>query len=228
MAREPEKLTFRDRLRQIGAAFTFARQRDPLIALWLLGAALVPLVLILGVAALTGWWLYLTPFAILLALIAAMLVFNRRITKATYAEIADKPGAAAMLLQNMRGNWRVAPAAAFTPQQDMVHRVVGRPGIILVIEGSQQRLKNMLAQEKRRINRVAPDTPIYEIVVGEGEGQVALMKLQTHLVKLPRNLTPSQLGALDDRLTALAGTAPPIPKGPMPKGARAPKLKQRR
>lgn len=223
MAKEPEKVSFRDRLRQFGTAFTFARRHDKLLVLWLIGAFLVPLAAAVALSVVTGLWLFIMPAGFLFAVLATMIVFNRRISKATFAEIDGKPGAAAALLQNMRGNWRVTPAAAFTPQQDMAHRIIGRPGIILVVEGSVTRLKNAIAQEKKRIQRIAPDTPIYDVVIGDGEGEVPLRKLQSHLVKLPRNITPRQVNALEERLRALAGTKPPIPKGPLPKGARMPK-----
>src|SRR5262245_26418577 len=110
MAKEPEKVSFRDRLRQLGTAFTFARQHDSLLIPWLIAAIVVPLGVTLGVAYATGMWLYIVPTGILLTVIVAMLVFSRRVSKATYAEIEGKPGAAAALLQNMRGNWRVNPA----------------------------------------------------------------------------------------------------------------------
>jgi hypothetical protein len=104
-----------------------------------------------------------------------------------------------------------------------VHRVVGRPGVILLIEGSPARLKNLIVQEKKRVSRVAPDVPVYDITVGDGEGEVPLRKLQTHFIKMPRNITPKQINALENRLQALTATRPPLPKGPLPKGARMPK-----
>jgi hypothetical protein len=145
------------------------------------------------------------------------------VSRATFAEVEGKPGAAAAVLQNMRGNWRITPGVAATPQQDVAHRVVGRPGVILLIEGSPTRLKNLIVQEKKRVSRVAPEIPVYDITVGDGDGQVPLRKLQTHLIKMPRNITPKQINALESRLQALGGVRPPIPKGPLPKGARMPK-----
>jgi hypothetical protein len=112
---------------------------------------------------------------------------------------------------------------AFTPQQDFVHRVVGRPGVILVVEGSPTRLKNLIVQEKKKVGRVAPEVPVYDVTVGAGQGQVPIRKLQTHFIKLPRNITPKQINAVESRLQALSATRPPLPKGPLPKGARMPK-----
>jgi hypothetical protein len=223
MATSEEKLSFRDRFKQIGPAFSFVRRHDKLIIPLLLLTFLVPIAVGVGVALLTGDWLLTMPLAVAISLLLTMILFTRRVARATYAEVEGKPGAAAAVLQNMRGNWRITPGVAATVQQDVVHRVVGRPGVILLIEGSPARLKNLIVQEKKRVSRVAPEIPIYDVAVGDGEGEVPLRKLQTHMVKMPRNITPKQINALENRLQALTATRPPLPKGPLPKGARMPK-----
>jgi hypothetical protein len=43
---------------------------------------------------------------------------------------------------------------AVNAKQDMVHRVVGRCGIVLVGEGAPQRVKGLLAKERKRMQRV--------------------------------------------------------------------------
>jgi hypothetical protein len=102
-----------------------------------------------------------------------------------------------------------------------VHRVLGRPGVILVGEGSAQRVRGLLAQEKKRVARVAGDTPIYDLLLGDEEDQIPLRRLSNHLTKLPRNLTPAQVNTVEKRLQALGGSkTPPLPKGPLPRGAR--------
>jgi hypothetical protein len=223
MATDSSKPSFRDRIRQIGTAFSFTRKHDKLIVPLLLGVFLVPVLIGVVVGLVTGQWITTMPLAVLLGVLLALIVFSRRVSKATYAEVEGKPGAAAAILQNMRGNWRITPAVAVTPQQDIVHRVVGRPGVILVIEGSPGRLKNLVVQEKKRVGRVAPEIPVYDVTVGNGEGQISLRKLQAHFVRLPRNITPKQINALEGRLQALGAARPPLPKGPLPKGARMPK-----
>jgi hypothetical protein len=105
---------------------------------------------------------------------------------------------------------------------DAVHRAIGRPGIILVGEGAPHRVKPLLAQEKKKIARVVGDTPIYDVIVGNEEGQTPLRKLNQYLMKLPRNISPAEVIDLDNRLTALsAHTAQAgLPKGPMPAGVK--------
>jgi hypothetical protein len=105
----------------------------------------------------------------------------------------------------------------------MVHRVLGRPGIVLVSEAPPARAGNLLSNEKKRTARFVGDTPIFEIQAGDGEGQVPLRKLQGAVMKLPQNLKPAEVTTLRRRLDALTQTPLPIPKGPLPKGARIPK-----
>ncbi len=117
-----------------------------------------------------------------------------------YKQAEGTPGAAAWSLQNnLRGKWRITPAVAGTAQLDAVHRVIGRPGVILVGEGAPHRVKPLLAQEKKRIARVVGTTPIYDVIIGNDEGQVPLRKLNSYLTRLPRNISANTVGELDNR-----------------------------
>jgi hypothetical protein len=161
--------------------------------------------------------------AIPAALLAATFWFSRRAMKAAYAQIEGQPGAAAAVIQSIRGgNWLVTPAVAVNKNQDIITRVVGRPGVVLVSEGPSNRVVPMLANERKRTARWLPDVPIYEIQVGNDEGQVTLGKLQSALGKLPKNLRGGEITEMRRRLDALgnAASAMPIPKGPMPTSAR--------
>jgi len=213
----------RERGKQVVAAFRFTRKHDRLLVPLLLVAFAVPLLVAGVVSALTGAWWTTTPLGVLTALLALMVVFGRRAATATYAEVEGQAGASVAVLQNMRGDWRITPVVAVSPQQDMVHRVIGRPGIILVAEGSPGRVGPLIGQEKKRIARVAGGIEVYDVVVGNDEGQVPLRKLQAHFLKLPKNVTPKQVNAVEKRLQALGTARPPMPKGPLPKGVRLPK-----
>ena len=81
-------------------------------------------------------------------------------------------GAAASALTMLRRGWKTDPVVGFNRQQDVVHRVVGPPGIVLVGEGNPQRLRALMADERRKHERVLPETPIHEVVCGNGEGEV--------------------------------------------------------
>lgn len=209
------------KLRQLRVAFSITRQRDPRLVAWVSLGFLAAFGVALLILTLVGGPLVLNLIvAILAGVLAFMIIFGRRAQRAAFAQVAGQPGAAAWVLEGMRGNWRTTPAVAGNSQLDTVHRVIGRPGVILVGEGMPQRVRNLLAQEKKRTARVSGDTPIYDVIVGDNEGQVALNKLSKYFLKLPRNLSPAQVNALDNRLQALGGSRAGLPRGPLPKNAR--------
>ena len=151
-----------------------------------------------------------------------MIVFGQLAQRTQYSMLEGRPGAAASIVENMRGRWVVTPAVQANRNMDVVHRVVGQPGVILLAEGPRVRVGKLIGAEKKRISRAASEVPIYDIQVGCDEGQVPIGKLQRHLTKLPRNLKKDQVSELIDRLNALP-QAMQMPKGPIPKGARMPK-----
>lgn len=207
----------RERIRQFRLAWQQLRQIDDrAVGMVLLGAT-IGLLLGVGLGFLIAIWA-MPVFGVLFAGLGALIVFNRRIQKAQYAAIEGQPGAAAAVLQTMRGQWFVSPAVAMTAKQDMVHRVLGRCGIVLVGEGASQRVKGLLAKERKRLGRVVGDTPMHTLVVGDGDGQVPLTKLQATLTKLPRELKKTEVPKLERRLKPL-DNAPPIPKGIDPMAA---------
>lgn len=221
MAKQPEKVPFRERLAQIRAAFVFTAKRDRLFIPLVVLAVLVPIAATVALYLFAGGWMWI-PVGVLGILLATLIVLNLRANKVMMAEAEGQPGAAAAILEQMRGDWRVTPAVQITTQQDFVHRVLGRPGIVLIAEGSPHRVRSLLGQEKKRLSRVAGDTPVYDFTIGEDEDLLSIRKLRRTLLKLPRNITGKQVNALDTRLTAL-GNRPQIPKGPIPKNMRPPK-----
>jgi len=174
------------------------------------------------VGLLTGLPGLLIPLGVLAGLATAMILFGRFAQSAQYAAVEGQPGAAAAILQSMRGGWTVTPAVAANRNMDVVHRAVGRPGVVLVGEGSPTRLPGLLAAEKKRISRVAYETPIYDFQVGNEEGQVPISKLQRKIARLPRNLKGADVTELNYRLKALPQSLQ-APKGPMPRSGRMPR-----
>jgi hypothetical protein len=220
-AQEPEKVSFFGRFKQIGMVFSFTAKRDKKFVPLVLVAVLVPLAAGI-VATVLGTGLLWLPIGIMVALIATMIILNLRSQKAMMAEAEGQPGAAASIVETMRGDWRVSPAIASTTQFDMVHLVIGRPGVILLGEGSPNRVRGLIAQEKRRLVKVIGSADLRDYMIGNGEGQVPLAKLRTTLMKLPRTITGKDVNALDKRLTALSAR-PQMPKGAIPKNMRPPK-----
>jgi hypothetical protein len=210
------------RLKQIRMIAQVLRQANPKALPLVFGAAIGTLVLVIVLGLVIGQLWFAIPLGILAAVAVGMLVFGQVAQRTQYKMLAGQPGAAASVLESMRGSWTVTPAVSGNRNLDLVHRVVGRPGVILVAEGPASRVGQLLGAEKKRIARAAQQVPIYDFQVGEDEGQVPIGKLQRQLAKLPRNLTKAQVSELNDRLRALPQTMK-MPKGPIPKGARMPK-----
>jgi uncharacterized protein DUF4191 len=227
-AKQAAKAARRERFSQIWQAFQMQRKEDKLLLPLMIGAVVVTALVLFGIGLLIGQEWFLLPTGVLLGVLLAVIIFGRRVQKNVYAKAAGQPGAAGWALDNMRGQWRVTQAVAGTTQLDAVHRVIGRPGVILVAEGVPHRTKGLVAQEKKRVSRIVGQVPIYEVLVGDEEGQVPLSKLQRHVTKLPRNIDKSQMETVEKRLAALAARGgPAMPKGPMPKGAQQMKGMQR-
>lgn len=206
----------------MGQAFTLTRKQDPKFLPYLiLFSVLAAAALYLLVLWITDSALLPIPFAVFGFLIVGMLVFSRRAQAAMYGQAEGQPGAAGWLMeQQLKGDWRLTQGIAGTTSLDVVHRLVGRPGIVLVGEGAPHRVRGLIAQEKKKISRVAGDTPIYDVTVGTNEGELRLGKLNRYLLKLPNNLSKQEVAALDKRLAALGGARMPVPQGPMPQGAK--------
>jgi hypothetical protein len=202
----------------IGQAYKLTYKNDPKLP-WVM---LITFVVVAGLVELVGILLgspfFFLPIAILVGLLATLIVFGRRAQGTAYRQVEGQPGAASWVLEGMRGDWRVSSGVAGNRELDAVHRVLGRPGIVLVGEGNPNRVRGLIAQEKRRIAKVVGDTPIYDVAVGDGEGQVPLKKLSAHVMKLPRNLSAAEVNALGKRMSALGGARMPVPGGPLPGG----------
>jgi F0F1-type ATP synthase assembly protein I len=217
---EPDKM---NRRQQVVATYKMAKQSDRWLGLWVLGAFVVgaaigfglffffpgggPIGLAIAVAG-----------GLLMGLLAAVVVFGRRAQKSAFRQMEGRPGAAGQALGMLRRGWKTDPMIAFNKQQDVVHRVVGPPGIVLVGEGNPNRLRGLLTNERRKHERVAAEIPIHEVVCGNGEGEVPLPRLVKHVTKLGKNVKPADLTDVLNRLKALDASRSniPLPKGPVP------------
>jgi hypothetical protein len=219
----PAKPPKQSRTAQIRAAYTMTRKVDPMVGWVTLATGFLVLAVTVAIGFLIGHPVYLGLIGLMLGFLAATIVFGRRAERAAFRQVEGQPGAAAAALNMLRRGWTVTPAVAVTRNQDVVHRAVGRPGVVLIGEGSPTRVGNLLATEKRKVARFVPDVPVYDVQAGTEPGQVPLPKLNRHLMKLPRNLKTYQVTEVNRRLKALGATNLPIPKGPMPRNVRMPK-----
>ena len=213
--KSPRFQTFKD-------AYSVTKTVKPWIPFALIGIFLVIWVIGIGVGIALGHPVYFAFIFLPLAVLMTLLFFTRQAGAAAYSSIEGQIGAGASVLMAIRKGWATTPAVAVARNQDMVHRSVGRAGIVLTGEGSSA-VNQMLTEERKKTERFAPGVPITLVVVGDEKSQVPLRKLQKHLQKLPKKLTARQMREVRARLKAVGGLSIPIPKGPMP--TRAPKMR---
>jgi hypothetical protein len=205
--------------------YRMAKATDKRIGVWSLLA-------LVGGAALGAGLFYLLPprdFGVVKAIltvlgalcvgsVAGLIVFSRRAQRAAFQQMEGQPGAAAAALGMLRRGWKTDQMVALNRHRDLVHRAVGPPGIVLVGEGNPNRLKSLLSAERKKHERVVSDTPIHELVVGDGQEQVPLRRLVRSMLKLPKAVRPAEVTDIMSRLKAIDAhrSALPMPKGPMP------------
>ena len=225
MARKETSESNPGRLKQIVQTYKMTRQADPKIGLILAAVGIVTFGVFLALGFLISHPVFGGILGVLVALLLAAIIFGRRAERAAFGQLEGKPGAAAAVLQNIGKGWTVTPAVAMNKSQDVVHRAVGRAGVVLLGEGNPNRVKGLLAQEKRKVARVVLDVTVYDYIVGNGEDQLPLRKIRTKLLRLPRSLSGPKTTEVNDRLRALGDLMSnmPIPKGPMPRGMRMPR-----
>src|SRR5262245_57788170 len=219
---DPEKT---GRIQQFVQTYQLTKKTDPRIGLWILGSLLV-----VGAVGFVIFY-FLLPSkgtiglvmsivgALLFGSLAALIIFGRRAQKSACSQMEGQRGAAGAALRMLKRGWRVYDEpVAVTKQMDVVYRVVGPPGIVLIGEGNANRLRQLMASERRKHERVAADTPIHEVICGNGEGEVPLPKLVKTVQKFGRDVKPAEMTDILNRLKALDAnrSAVPMPKGPMP------------
>ncbi len=225
--REAKRAKRRNTRSQIWQAFTMQRKRDskliPLMLLCVIGMAV--LFFLVGLPW-HGQW-YMLVLGILIGAVLAMWLFSRRLERSMYDEVGNQPGAAAWTLENMRSSmgiaWITKTSVAASPQMDVVHRVVGNPGVVLVGEGSCGRLKKLMERESKRVDRLLAGVPIHEIYIGDGEGETPVRDLQKVMLKLPKEYKKEDVYSMSAKLDAMdarTGNRPAgLPGGPVPRQA---------
>jgi hypothetical protein len=202
--------TFRD-------AYNVTKSVKPWIGAGIFGVFAITWAIGISTGIVIGKPIYIGFVTLPVAVLAAMFFFTRIASSAAYVSIQGQTGAGASVLMAIRKGWTTTPAVAVTKNQDMVHRSIGRAGIVLTGEGSAA-VRTMLQDERKKSERFAPGVPVTEFIVGDSEGQVPLRKLQKQIAKLPKKLSAHQMREVRARFKAVGGMSLPIPRGPMPKG----------
>ena len=144
------------RFRQIIEAYKRTGELDPQLKWWTISAIAVPILLSLGLGLLLQpWWLWLIT-GVMLALVAALYVLTWRVKKANYKRYEGQAGSAEVAFQLLnKRKWTYEIGIAATRQLDVVHRVMGAPGVVLVGEGNPSRTRALLATETKKHEQVA-------------------------------------------------------------------------
>ncbi|MDR1264114.1 MAG: DUF4191 domain-containing protein [Propionibacteriaceae bacterium] len=212
------------RMRQMAHVFKLTAKEDkPFLAIVLTGL-LVPW----AAGGVAGWLLsswYWPLLGLLAGLTGFLGLFTWRARKTNFRRFAGQPGASELAFRELpKKGWSTSLVITGNRHQDVLHRVVGPVGIVLVGEGQAGRVRQMLEAEAKKHQAIRHGIPVTTIVVGEAANQVSLAKLASHIKKLPKAVKATELNEIKSRLQALDAARPrvPIPRGPMPnpKGAR--------
>ena len=217
-----------DRGRIIRENYRMAKQHDPRLGIWMSGVFALVMLLCVGLGVLLDNPVTFVILGLAVGTLAATILFSRRAMRSAYKSIEGQPGAAVAIVQNMaKLGWGITPAVAANKTGDLVHRAIGRPGVILIGEPKSNALAGLVVTERKRTARFVPEIPIHDLVIGNEEGQIPISRLDKHLRKMPNVLSPGEVTQMRKRLDALSSNPLPIPKGPMPKSGRMPKGNRR-
>lgn len=219
-------------MKQMWQVFQMTRRMDPLAPWIMLLALLLPILAGVLLA------IFLSPGDVLAAILyiitgvlggvlAVLIVLGRRAERVAYRQISGQPGAVgAVLKSSLRRAWQASemPVTVSPKTQDAVYRAIGKPGVIIIGEGPQSRTRRMMEDERRNVNRIAPNVPVHFVHVGPDPESTKLENLAKTLNRFKRVLSKAEVFAVGNRLASLSkSTALPIPKGMDPMKTRAPK-----
>ena len=203
-------------------AYKLVKKVSPLAVVWCLLIFVLVLTFGIIIGNNLGHPIYAGFITLPVAFLVAFFLFTRYANTAAFASIQGQLGAGASVLMSIKRGFVTTPAVNVNRDQDMVHRVSGKAGIVLVGEGGFG-VKSLMQDEKRKMERFLSGVPVTEVIVGENSGQVSIKKLHKHLKKLPKKLNTAQLREVRARLRSVGGLNLPMPKGPMPTNVRMPR-----
>jgi len=217
------------RTSQLIGIYKMTLKTDSKAILWVSLAAGVPLVAgMIATLTLTHgdpvgiilWSISTVLFSFLLGLI----VMSRRAERAAYSQIEGQPGAVGAVLRSaLRRGWTGSEQPiAVNRNMDAVYRAVGPGGVALIGEGSHARVSQMVADERKTVQRIAPGVNVLTIFVTNDAEGTSITKLAATLQKSKRTLNRNEIRAVRNRLSAINKSLP-IPKGIDPRRVRQPR-----
>ena len=196
-------------------AYRLTARTYPAIPWILLGTA----ALVIAVSLLAAWltktpWIGWLVVGVMGSFTAMLAILNFLARRALFAQVEETTGAVKVALSQIQRGWIIPEQpVAYTREQDLVWRIVGRPGVVLISEGPSSRVRGLMQAEAKRVNKVMRNVPVHQIQVGRDQGQIALRDLQRKLRKLKNTLTSEEVPQVSARINALRSGEPPIPKG---------------
>ncbi len=221
------------RMRQLWRVYKVTAKNDPSSA-WV---ALLGFLLAVAAGLLIGFFLGGgNPWSLTLwiitgttsGLLIAMIIMSRRAERSAYKQIEGQAGAvSAVLNSQIRRSWRATPTpvAINAKSREAVYRMIGKPGVVLIGEGGTARVGQMLQDEARKIQRIAPGVTIHQLKVTTDDSGVRIYDLLKTVYKLKKSLSRAEVTAVANRIESLGGFSMPIPKGIDPMKVRPPKRK---
>jgi hypothetical protein len=228
--KKPKKPKQPGKLKQLWRVYKITAKTDK-NSVWvaLLGMLVVGGVLMLlgffiadGSGLTLGLWVFT---ALLSAVLTGLIIMSRRAERSAFKQIEGQLGAVGAVLDSqIKRGWKASstPIAVNPKTREAVYRMIGKPGVVLISEGSGARVQKLLDDEGRKITRAAPGVRVHKIQVVTDDTGVRLHQLLKTVYKLKKTMTRSEVTAVSNRLDAL-GTALPIPKGIDPYNFRPPR-----
>lgn len=219
------------RIKQMYQVFNMTRRYDSKAIWWMIAAFVVPVALfvmlafVLGKASILSFVLYIV-VGVLAGVLLFMIVLGRLAERAAYSQIEGQPGAVgAVFKSGLRRQWRASemPVAVNGRSQAAVYRAVGRPGVVLVTEGTRGATSKIVEEEKRKVTRITPGVPITVLGVGPDDGSIPLHRLAAKMnrIKSKNSIGRNEILAVSNRLESLGQNKLPIPKGVDPMRVRS-------
>lgn len=222
------------RMRQLWRIYKITAKNDP-TSVWLAALGVLSAI---GVGFLVGlitapigsfsFWLWIVTGSTT-GLLVGMVVMSKRAERNAYIQIEGQAGAVGAVLDSqIRRRWKAqsTPVAVNAKTREAVYRMIGPAGVVLIGEGASARVTQMLEDESRKVSRSVPGVTVHKLRVHVDNGGIRLHALLKNVYKLKKSINRSEVTAVSNRLSALAGNgALPIPKGIDPNKLRAPKRK---
>ena len=213
---------------QIRQVWGMTIREDKQAAPLAIGAALAILLLGILMASLNGLSQPIPFFLwIIMGLVGAAVAFafilGKRAEAVAYARIEGQPGAVGAVLGTvLKRGWSGSeePVAVNAKSKDLVYRISGRGGVVLIAEGHRSTLAKLVEDEKRKLALAVAGVPVTVFWVCNDEHSLTLTKLAPAVFKLKKVVGRGEQSEVSKRLSTMRMNIP-VPKGMDPTKMRA-------